>query len=144
GPAATDGAAATPILEVRGLAVEFQSRGGGVRVVDDVSFAIAPGEIVGLVGESGSGKSVTMLSVLRLVPPPGRVVAGRITFKGRDMLSLDRDQMRSLRGSEIALIPPDATAALNPVVRAGDQVVEGLMSHGRTSGKPEARRLALE
>jgi oligopeptide/dipeptide ABC transporter ATP-binding protein len=140
----TSAAAATPILEVRGLAVEFQARGGSVRVVDDVSFAIAPGEIVGLVGESGSGKSVTMLSVLRLVPPPGRVVAGRITFKGRDMLSLDRDQMRSLRGSEIALIPPDATAALNPVVRAGDQVVEGLLSHGRTSGKPEARRLALE
>ena len=74
--------AAAPLLEVRGLAVEFAARGGSVRVVDDVSFSIAPGEIVGLVGESGSGKSVTMLSVLRLVPPPGRVVAGTHHVQG--------------------------------------------------------------
>jgi oligopeptide/dipeptide ABC transporter ATP-binding protein len=133
-----------PLLDVRNLAVEFGTRGGSVRVVDNVSFSIAPGEIVGLVGESGCGKSVTMLSILQLVPPTGRVVAGSITFKGTNMLGLDRRQLRQLRGSQIALIPPDATAALNPVVRAGDQVVEGLHSHGRTRSKKDARNLALE
>jgi len=136
--------AAEPILEVRDLAVEFDLRRGSVRVVDNVSFSIAPGEIVGLVGESGSGKSVTMLSILRLVPPPGRIANGRISFRGNDVLGLDRRAMRQLRGSQIALIPPDATAALNPVVRAGDQVVEGLTSHNRARNKAEARKLALE
>jgi oligopeptide/dipeptide ABC transporter ATP-binding protein len=113
-------------------------------VVDDVSFEIAAGEIVGLVGESGCGKTVTMLSVLRLVPPPGRIADGELVFGGRNLRSLKPEQMRSLRGSEIALIPPDATAALNPVIRAGDQVVEGIHSHRPNVSPREARAQALE
>jgi oligopeptide/dipeptide ABC transporter ATP-binding protein len=136
--------AAAPLLEVRDLAIEFALPKGSVRVVDHVSFSIAPGEIVGLVGESGCGKSVTMLSVLGLLPPPGLVAAGQITFKGTNLLALGKRELRQLRGSQIALIPPDATAALNPVVRAGDQVVEGLHSHGRTRSRSEARKLALD
>jgi oligopeptide/dipeptide ABC transporter ATP-binding protein len=134
-----------PLLRVSGLAVEFDVRDAApLRVVDGVSFEVDPGEIVGLVGESGSGKSVTMLSVLRLVPPPGRIAEGRIEFAGRDIRSLDREAMRGLRGSAIALIPPDATAALNPVVRAGDQVIEGIRSHRPGVSTAEARSQALE
>jgi peptide/nickel transport system ATP-binding protein len=134
-----------PLLAVSGLAVEFARTGTTpVRVVDGVSFEIAPREIVGLVGESGSGKTVTMLSVLRLVPPPGRVADGRILFDGRDLRALDAEAMRQLRGDGISLIPPDATAALNPVVRAGDQVAEGIASHRPTTSKAEARNRVME
>jgi oligopeptide/dipeptide ABC transporter ATP-binding protein len=132
------------LLEVADLAVEFELLKSHVRVVDGVSFTMAAREIVGLVGESGSGKSVTMLSVLGLVPPPGRIAGGRISFKGQDLLALGRRELRQLRGSQIALIPPDATAALNPVARVGDQVVEGLSSHGRTTSRAKARQLALD
>jgi oligopeptide/dipeptide ABC transporter ATP-binding protein len=135
---------AQPLLDVRDLSVEFELRKGHVRVVDHVSFSIQPGEILGLVGESGSGKSVTMLSVLRLIPPPGRIVEGQITFKGQDLQTLKPNQLRELRGNQIALIPPDATAALNPVVRAGDQIVEGIQSHGRSVSRARARELALD
>ena len=132
------------VLDVRGLSVEFELRKGSVRVVDGVSFSIVAGEILGLVGESGSGKSVTMLSVLRLVPPPGRIVGGTISFKGTDLVTLGPGQLRELRGNQIALIPPDATAALNPVVHAGDQIVEGIQSHGRSISKAKARQLVLD
>jgi peptide/nickel transport system ATP-binding protein len=132
------------LLDVRDLAVEFELPHGHIRVVDGVSFSVDAGEIVGLVGESGSGKSVTMLSVLGLVPPPGKIAGGRISFKGQDLLALGRGQLRQLRGSQIALIPPDATAALNPVARVGDQVIEGLSSHGRTTSRAQARSSALE
>lgn len=132
------------LLDVRGLAVEFELGGARVRVVDRVSLAIDVGEIVGLVGESGSGKSVTMLSVLRLIPPPGRIAEGAISFKGQDLLALDPRALRSLRGNEIALIPPDASAALNPVVRTGEQVIEGIQSHRPETRRREARRLALD
>ena len=133
-----------PVLEVADLAVEFATRTGSVRVVEDVAFSIQPGEIVGLVGESGSGKTVTMMSVLRLVPPPGRIADGRITLDGVDVRSLTREQMRALRGSTVALIPPDATAALNPVVKVGDQVMEGVRSHRPSVSEEDARKLALE
>jgi oligopeptide/dipeptide ABC transporter ATP-binding protein len=133
-----------PLLEVRDLAVEFELPRSHVRVVDGVSFSIAAREIVGLVGESGSGKSVTMLSVLGLIPPPGKIAGGRISFKGQDLLALGSRELRQLRGSNIALIPPDATAALNPVARVGDQIVEGFGSHGRSTSRADARRLALD
>jgi oligopeptide/dipeptide ABC transporter ATP-binding protein len=134
-----------PLLHVDQLAVEFDMRDAPpLRVVDAVSFDIDPGEIVGLVGESGCGKTVTMLSVLRLVPPPGRIAHGDLVFGGRNLRSLSPDEMRSLRGSEIALIPPDATAALNPVVRAGDQVVEGIHSHRPNVSRSDARAQALD
>lgn len=133
-----------PVLEVDGLAVEFATRNGSVKVVEDVAFNVQPGEIVGLVGESGSGKTVTMSSVLRLVPPPGRITGGRIILNGVDVRSLSREGMRALRGSTVALIPPDATAALNPVVKVGDQVMEGVRSHRPSVSETEARALALE
>jgi oligopeptide/dipeptide ABC transporter ATP-binding protein len=140
-----NGVAAEPLLSVEGLGVDFSAPGGrSLRVVDGVTFSLAPGEIVGLVGESGCGKTVTMLSVLRLVPPPGRVSAGRITFAGRDLLALDREAMRSLRGSQISLIPPDATAALNPVLRAGVQVAEGIGSHRSDVTAAQARAQVIE
>ncbi|MBX3031041.1 MAG: ABC transporter ATP-binding protein [Chloroflexi bacterium] len=132
------------MLEVTDLAVEFMTRSGPIRVVEEVAFRVRPGEIVGLVGESGSGKTVTMMSVLRLVPPPGRITAGRIIVDGTDVRSLSRDGMRGLRGSAVALIPPDATAALNPVVKVGDQVMEGVRSHRPQVSEAEARTLALE
>jgi peptide/nickel transport system ATP-binding protein len=132
------------LLRVADLAVEFDRRDGPpLRVVEGVSFDVHAGEIVGLVGESGCGKSVTMLSVLGLVPPPGHVADGRIEFAGRDMRRLGREEMRALRGSQIALIPPDATAALNPVTRAGDQAVEGFGSHRPEVSRAEARRLVI-
>jgi oligopeptide/dipeptide ABC transporter ATP-binding protein len=133
-----------PVLEVADLAVEFATRTGSVRVVEEVAFSVGPGEIVGLVGESGSGKTVTMMSVLRLVPPPGRIAEGRITLDGVDVRSLTREEMRALRGSTVALIPPDATAALNPVVKVGDQVMEGVRSHRPSVSEDDARKLALE
>jgi peptide/nickel transport system ATP-binding protein len=134
-----------PLLHVSDLAVEFARRDlPPVRVVDGVSFEIAPREIVGLVGESGSGKTVTMLSLLRLVPPPGRIADGRILFDGRDIRALDPEAMRLLRGDGISLIPPDATAALNPVVRAGDQVAEGIASHRPGVSAADARARVLE
>jgi oligopeptide/dipeptide ABC transporter ATP-binding protein len=133
------------LVLVEDLAVEFARRDAPpVRVVDGVSFEIGAGEIVGLVGESGSGKTVTMLSLLRLVPPPGRIADGRITYDGQDIRALGADEMRALRGNGIALIPPDATAALNPVVRSGDQVIEGIRSHRPGVSIEQARAQALE
>ncbi len=134
----------TPVLEVTDLAVEFATQTGSVRVVEEVGFVVRTGEIVGLVGESGSGKTVTMMSVLRLVPPPGRIATGRIMVDGVDVRGLSREAMRAVRGSTVALIPPDATAALNPVVKVGDQVMEGVRSHRPGVSEDEARRLALE
>jgi peptide/nickel transport system ATP-binding protein len=133
-----------PLLDVRDLAVEFAHRRGAVRVVDGVTFTVRPGEIVGLVGESGSGKSITLLSLLRLIPPPGRVVRGSIRFRDQDLTTLDDRALRQLRGGEIALIPPDATASLNPLVRAGDQVVEGLFAHRPGVRRGEARTRAID
>ena len=93
----------------------FDRPGGPVAAVDDVSFEIRPGETLGLVGESGSGKSVTALSIMRLVQPPGRIAGGRIRFKGRDLLTLSEAEMRAVRGAEIALIFQEPMTALNPV-----------------------------
>ena len=133
-----------PLLAVEDLAVEFHLRDCIVRAVDGVSFAIAPREFVGLVGESGSGKSITLLSILRLVPPPGRVSTGRVVFGGRDLLSLDRATMRQIRGNQIALIPADAAASLNPVTRVGDQVLDGIHSHQPSTPPGEARQRMLD
>ncbi len=131
-----------PLLCVEDLHVSFRSASGGrppVRAVDAVSFEVRPGETLAIVGESGSGKSVTALSVLRLIPEPGRIDAGRILFEGRDLLALDQDGIRSVRGNRIAMIFQEPMSSLNPVLTIGSQVAEPLRLH-----RGLKRREALE
>jgi peptide/nickel transport system ATP-binding protein len=131
------------LLRVEGLTTVFDTAKGPVPAVDDVSFEIRAGETLGLVGESGSGKSVTALSIMRLVQAPGRIAAGRMSFKGRDLLTLDERTMRSVRGAEIALIFQEPMTALNPVFRVGDQIAETLLVHGRATRR-EAKAQSVE
>jgi oligopeptide/dipeptide ABC transporter ATP-binding protein len=131
------------LLSVEDLTTVFDTPGGPVPAVDDVSFEIHAGETLGLVGESGSGKSVTALSIMRLVQPPGRIAGGHIFFKGRDLLRLDERAMRSVRGAEISLIFQEPMTALNPVFRVGDQIAETLLVHGRATRR-EAKARAIE
>jgi peptide/nickel transport system ATP-binding protein len=133
----------TPLLDVEHLSVVFDTAAGRVVAVDDVSFSIAAGETLGLVGESGSGKSMTAFSVLRLLPPSGRVTAGRILFKGRDLLTLSEDAMRDVRGAGISLIFQEPMTALNPVMRVGEQIAEALTVHGIAT-RGAARAAAIE
>ena len=132
-----------PLLAVRDLAVTFGTRGSRpVHAVDQVSFEIRPGQHVGLVGESGSGKSVTALSIMRLIQPPGRIVGGTVAYKGRQLLALPEREMRAVRGAEIAIIFQEPMTALNPVFTIGDQIRETLAVHRRASGR-EAHRQAI-
>lgn len=126
---------ATKILEVKNLSTHFLTRAGVVKAVDDVSFAIERGSTLALVGESGSGKSVTSLSILRLVPPPGKIVAGEIAFNETDLMTLDDEAMRNLRGREIAMIFQDPMSSLNPVFTVGNQIAEAIELHHRLSRK---------
>src|SRR5687768_6683248 len=128
------------LLDVQDLTVAF---GGSANAVDGVSFQIAPGETLGLVGESGSGKSVTAFSILRLLPPPGRITGGRVMFEGRDLLTLPERDMRAVRGARISLIFQEPMTALNPVMRVGDQIAEALTVHG-IAGRSDARVRAVE
>ncbi len=121
------------LLEVRNLTVEFATAQGNVTAVRDVSFQIAPGEVLGLVGESGSGKSVSALAVLRLLPPQARIL-GAIRFRGADLLALPEPQMRHIRGAGISMIFQEPMTALNPVMRVGDQIAEAVLAHAETSG----------
>jgi oligopeptide/dipeptide ABC transporter ATP-binding protein len=120
----------SPLLRVRGLAVEFLSDGQSLRAVDGVSFDIASGETLCLVGESGSGKTVTALSVARLVPsPPARFVAGEILLEGRDVLRLTPAELRDIRGGVVSYVFQEPGASLNPVMRVGSQIQETLKLH---------------
>jgi len=132
-----------PLLEVQHLTVTFDSPRAPVVAVDDVSFAMARGETLGLVGESGSGKSVTAFSILRLLQPPGRISGGRVLFDGRDLLTLSEREMRAVRGAGISLIFQEPMTALNPVMTVGDQIAEALTVHGMAS-RAEARLRAVE
>src|ERR1051325_8018776 len=123
------------ILEIKNLSTHFATRAGVVKAVDGVSLALPKGATLALVGESGSGKSVTSLSVMRLVQPPGRVVSGEIWFDGRNLLALDDDAMRRLRGREIAMIFQDPMTSLNPVYTVGDQIAEAVQLHERMPRK---------
>jgi oligopeptide/dipeptide ABC transporter ATP-binding protein len=136
------------LLDVQNLTVDFATAQGTVRAVRDVSFSIAPGEVLGLVGESGSGKSVSSLAILRLLPPQARV-SGQILFNGEDVLSLPEERMRTLRGAGISMIFQEPMTALNPVMRIGDQVAEAVMAHPEVLsrpkvGKAEAWKMAVE
>ena len=119
-----------PVLEIRDLVVEFVTEDGIVKAVDGVSWEIYPGEVLGIVGESGSGKSVSTLSLLGLIPqPPGRIVRGEATFKGRDLLKLRKRQLRTIRGREMAMIFQDPMTSLNPVLTIGFQLGEAVKTH---------------
>jgi oligopeptide/dipeptide ABC transporter ATP-binding protein len=131
------------MLEVSHLTTVFDLPGGPVAAVDDVSFEVRAGETLGLVGESGSGKSVTALSILRLVQPPGRIAGGRIRFNGQDLLTLSEARMREVRGAGIALIFQEPMTALNPVFTVGDQIREALLVHRRATRR-EAHARAIE
>ena len=132
-----------PLLEVRNLETHFLLEDGAVHAVDDVSFTVQPGETVGLVGESGCGKSVTALSIMRLVSPPGRTVGGQVLFNGTDLLKLREEEMRRIRGNDVAMIFQEPMTSLNPVFTIGDQIAEAVMLHQKKSRK-EAIESAIE
>ena len=132
------------LLDVRNLQTHFLTRGGVVRAVDGVSWDVKEGETVALVGESGCGKSVTALSIMRLVAQPaGRIVGGRVLFKGRDLLALSEEEMRHVRGREIGMVFQEPMTSLNPVLTIGRQLTEGLEIHLGMS-QPDARKRAEE
>ena len=133
----------TPILQVKDLHTEFLTDGGVVKAVDGVSFDLYPGESIGIVGESGSGKSITALSILRLVPDPGRVVSGQVLFHDRDLLQISGEEIREIRGRDIAMIFQDPQSSLNPVLRTGFQIDEAMLAHNKASPR-EARRRTVE
>ena len=140
----TSTAAASPLLSVEHLSTVFDLPGGETAAaVSDVSFHVGAGETLCLVGESGSGKSVTALSILRLVQPPGRIATGRIEFQGRDLLTLGEREMQKVRGAGIALVFQEPMTALNPVFTIGSQIEETLAVHGIARGRA-ARERAVE
>ena len=117
------------LLEIAGLSTSFTTRAGVIRAVDNVSLSLLPGRVLGLVGESGCGKTITALSILNLVPPPGRIIAGKILFEGRDLLALSEDEMRKVRGAKISMVFQEPMTALNPVFTVGNQIGEVLITH---------------
>jgi len=131
------------LLEVRDLHTHFATQDGLVQAVNGVSLYIDPGESLGIVGESGGGKSVTALSIMGLIPAPGRVVAGEVEFDGRDLLRLSEDERRHIRGNEIAIIFQDPMSYLNPVMTVGRQISEGLRLH-KGMGRRAAHARAID
>jgi peptide/nickel transport system ATP-binding protein len=130
----------SPLLVVDQLTTVFDTASGPVPAVADVSFDVNEGETLCLVGESGSGKSVTALSILRLVRPPGRITAGRIRYKGRDLLALSEREMQRIRGAGIAMVFQEPMTALNPVFTIGSQIEETLAVHGLARGAAAQQR----
>jgi peptide/nickel transport system ATP-binding protein len=119
-----------PLLSIKDLVVDFKTEDGVVHAVDGVSYDLYPGEILGIVGESGSGKSVSTLALLGLIPmPPGRIVRGTATFKGRDLLRLKKRELRKVRGNEVAMVFQDPMTSLNPVLTVGKQLGEAIKTH---------------
>src|SRR5580765_7659187 len=131
------------LLEVNNLQTHFPTRAGLVRAVDGVSLYLDPGELLGLVGESGCGKSITALSIMRLIAPPGKIVAGEILFDGQDLLQLSNAEMRAARGNDVAMIFQDPMTSLNPVFTVGEQIAEALRLHRKLS-RSAARAGAID
>jgi len=132
-----------PLLSIENLQTHFFTDDGVVRAVDGVSYDIRPGETLAVVGESGSGKSVTALSILKLIPsPPGRIVGGRILFRGRDLVTASDQEMRRIRGKEISMIFQEPMTSLNPVYTCGEQIIEAVVLHEEVDRK-EARERAI-
>ncbi|HLE62942.1 MAG TPA: ABC transporter ATP-binding protein [Pyrinomonadaceae bacterium] len=123
------------LLEIRNLQTHFPTRAGLVKAVDGVSFHLDCGELLGLVGESGCGKSITALSIMRLIAPPGKIVAGEIIFDEKNILTLTNEEMRQIRGDDIAMIFQDPMTSLNPVFTVGEQIAEALRLHRKLSRK---------
>ena len=135
----------SPLLSVSGLTVHFHTEAGVVRALEDISFSIAPGEILGLVGETGCGKSVTASCVMRLIPtPPGRIVSGEILFDGRDILSMSDEEVRLMRGRDMAMIFQDPMSSLNPVFTTGFQVGEAIVTHEPSIAREPLRARVLD
>ncbi|NOT28232.1 MAG: ABC transporter ATP-binding protein [Acidobacteria bacterium] len=135
----------TPLLQIRGLRTHFFTESGVARAVDGVDLDIRAGEVLGLVGESGSGKSVTALSILRLIPdPPGRIVAGEILFRGRNLLALPWEGIRKIRGREISMIFQEPMTSLNPVFTIGRQVMEMILAHEPATSHDQAHARAVD
>jgi peptide/nickel transport system ATP-binding protein len=128
-PASASAEDKIPLLEVKGLRVSFRTEQGLLRAVDDISFSVDTHEIVGVVGESGSGKTVSLMSVMGLITDPNAVIEGSIRYKGRELVGLSQRQLRSVRGSEIAMIFQDPMTALTPVYTIGWQIVEQIRAH---------------
>lgn len=135
--------ASRPLLKVEDLRVEFPRGGRAAAAVDGVSFAVAPGECLALVGESGSGKSITCQALMRLVPEPGRIAAGSVTFDGEELTTAPESRLRAVRGGEIAMVFQDPSSTLNPVFTVGHQLVDVIRTHWRCS-KARARERAEE
>ncbi len=130
------------LLEVKNLQTHFPTRAGLVRAVNGVSFHLDRGELLGLVGESGCGKSITALSIMRLIAPPGKIAGGEIIFEGKNLLTLSNAEMRAIRGDDIAMIFQDPMTSLNPVFKVGEQIAEALRLHRKLSRKA-AREAAI-
>lgn len=131
------------LLEIQNLATAFPTEAGMARAVDDVTLSVDKGQVLGIVGESGCGKSITSLSILRLIPPPGKIVGGQIRLDGQNLLDLSEAQMRGIRGNRIALIPQDPMTSLNPVYTVGAQIMEAVELHQKVS-RAEARKKAID
>ncbi|HYD29794.1 MAG TPA: oligopeptide/dipeptide ABC transporter ATP-binding protein [Azospirillaceae bacterium] len=131
------------LLDIRNLSVEFPTRAGAFRAVDSLDLSVEEGEVVGIVGESGSGKSVTSLAVMGLIPSPGRVAADRLSFGGRDLLTLSRRQRRQLTGKDVAMVFQEPMTSLNPCFTVGWQIMETLKVH-ESGSRTERRRRAIE
>ena len=123
------------LLEVNNLQTHFPTRAGLVKSVNDVSFSIGEGELIGLVGELGCGKSITALSIMRLIYPPGRIAGGSMKFKGEELTTASEDRMRAIRGNDIAMIFQDPMTSLNPVYTVGEQIAEALRLHRKLDKK---------
>jgi oligopeptide/dipeptide ABC transporter ATP-binding protein len=132
----------SPLLDIDGLTVEFATEDGPLTAVDGVSLSVEPGETLAIVGESGSGKSVTALSIMGLVPRPGRIIDGGITFEGRALVGLPDDEYRHLRGGDVAMVFQDPFSSLNPAYRVGAQIAEAVLAHSSVS-KDAARARAV-
>ena len=131
-------------MEIKGLSTEFPLADGVLKAVRGVDLSLETGETLALVGESGCGKSITAASIMRLVPPPGRIVSGSILFKGQDLLGLSSEEMRQIRGNRIGMIFQDPMTSLNPVYTIGNQVAEGLRIHrGLSAAQAEDEAVAI-
>ena len=136
---------AESLLSVRDLTVEFDTEDGIVHAVTGVSYDLAAGETLGVVGESGSGKSVSVMSMLGLIPmPPGRIVSGEALYKGRDLLTMRKKELQEIRGGEVAMIFQDPMTSLNPVITIGDQIAEAITTHNPGIGDDQARERTIK
>ncbi len=132
------------MLEVKDLRTIFTTQDGEVNAVNGISFSLLPGEALGIVGESGCGKSVSVLSLMRLIPdPPGKVVGGEILFQGRDILKMNMNDLNALRGNQVAMVFQDPLTSLNPVLTIGRQIIETILLHTERT-KEQAHRRTIE